>query len=442
MGQKRLKLSCGLTEFPIKILDLADSLEILDLSNNRLSSLPDAFEQLQNLKIAFFTNNEFEAFPEVLARCPKLSMVSFKGNKLKTISERALAPSIRWLILTNNQLKVLPAAIGQLSTLQKLMLAGNQLQSLPEALAHCQNLELIRLSANRLPTLPDWLLTLPRLAWLAYAGNPGCDALASVAGSRSLRSLPIINAAEIQLGDSLGQGASGVIYQGWWTAAQKPGGMPTTAIEPQQVAIKLFKGEITSDGLPLDEMRACVAAGAHPHLVQVVGKLSHSSEGKAGLVFSFIPPDYKNLGNPPDFDTCTRDTYPAETAFTLPMILHIARGVASAVAQLHANGIIHGDLYAHNILVNDVGHSLLGDFGAAFFYDPIDPVLGPALARLEVRAFGCLLEDLLDRYSLTDGEEPADVSLTALRRLQQECLHPVPTMRPLFSTINERLASV
>jgi hypothetical protein len=39
-GIQRLDLSCGLTEFPREIFDLADSLEILNLSGNKLSCLP------------------------------------------------------------------------------------------------------------------------------------------------------------------------------------------------------------------------------------------------------------------------------------------------------------------------------------------------------------------------------------------------------------------
>lgn len=34
--------------------------------------------------------------------------------------------------------------------------------------------ELLRIAANRFQRLPAWLATLPRLAWLAYAGNPLC----------------------------------------------------------------------------------------------------------------------------------------------------------------------------------------------------------------------------------------------------------------------------
>lgn len=447
VGQKRLNLSCGLTEFPMEILALADSLEILDLSNNHFSTLPDAFGQLQKLKAVFFTNNEFEEFPAVLSACPSLSMISFKGNKLKTIGEQVLAPIIRWLILTNNQIETLPRDIGQLSRLQKLMLAGNQLQSLPDELANCQNLELIRLAANRLQKLPDCLFKLPRLSWLAYAGNPCCETNGAVTQSSTLRSLPIIDEDELQLGEILGQGASGVIYKGLWAskaAASSAATPPTESSQTQEVAVKLFKGDITSDGLPLDEMQACIAAGSHPNLVNVLGKLSQTPEGKAGLVFSFIPANYEKLGDPPSLETCTRDTYSTETSFTLPVIVKIARSIASAVAHLHANGIMHGDLYAHNILVDGAGESILGDFGAASFYDATDLPTGQTLERLEVRAFGCLLEDLLDCYASAQENDFAEevASLARLRRLQAECMQPVPSRRPLFTYICETLANV
>lgn len=39
-GIRHLKLSCALTSFPREIMDLADTLEILDLSGNALSDLP------------------------------------------------------------------------------------------------------------------------------------------------------------------------------------------------------------------------------------------------------------------------------------------------------------------------------------------------------------------------------------------------------------------
>jgi hypothetical protein len=425
-GSKRLKISCSLTQFPLEILAIADSLEILDLSNNHLRALPDEFERLKHLKIVFFTDNDFEEIPSVIRQCLDLKMVSFKSNQIASVGEHALPQKLRWLILTNNKIEKLPTSLGSMSHLQKLMLAGNRLQSLPESMASCQNLELIRLSANQLQRLPPWLFTLPRLSWLAYAGNPLCSTPATAKPV-----LPDIDWAELTLGEILGQGASGVIYQGLWT----------TKLAQQEVAIKIFKGEITSDGLPTDEMAASLAAGCHDNLVNVLGKLSNAPQEKLGLVFSFIPSDYKNLGQPPDFDTCTRDTYTASASFSLPVILRVTIGIASAAAHLHAKGIMHGDLYAHNILVNETGDSLLGDFGAASFYDKSDVVIGQALERLEVRAFGCLLEDMLDRCTLQEESEYYK-AVESLRCLQQDCLKPVLSGRPQFTEIGERLTSV
>lgn len=56
-GTQRLKLACGLTEFPRDIFDLADTLEVLDLSGNALSSLPEDLPRLSKLRIIFCSDN-------------------------------------------------------------------------------------------------------------------------------------------------------------------------------------------------------------------------------------------------------------------------------------------------------------------------------------------------------------------------------------------------
>lgn len=400
-GIKRLNLSENLTSFPEEIFDLADSLEILDLSNNLLSSLPEEINKLTHLKIAFFSNNRFTSVPSFIG-CKNLYMVGFKSNQIETFGEEVLPESVSWLILTDNRLKNLPSSIGRLTKLQKFALAGNHLEKLPEEMAACRNLELLRLSANNLREIPAWLWNLPKLSWLAFSGNP-CSPKAQF-------ELQEIAYESLEVKEKLGSGASGDIYKAYSKEDEHP------------VALKVFKGAITSDGYAHDEMNATISTGEHPNLIKVLSKLA--GDERLGLVLEYIPDVYRNLGLPPDFETCTRDTFTEKTSFTPETIYAVAKGIASAAAHLHARGLMHGDLYAHNILINDDDHCYLGDFGAASFYEPHRK----EFERIEVRAFGCLLEDILSLCPTKEG-----AIYTMLEELREKCMNEAVEERPLFS---------
>jgi len=422
VGQTRVKIACGLSEFPDELFDLAETLEVLDLSGNRLHSLPDKFASFKKLRILFLSDNEFDVLPEVLGQCPQLSMVGFKANRIASVPASSLPKMLRWLILTDNRIEALPDSIGDCRPLQKLMLAGNQLKSLPRAMAQCVNLQLLRISANQIDELPDWLFSMPKLSWLAFAGNPCC------CHSRADQALEEIHWNELHVNELLGEGASGLISKAYWQ-------------DHHDVAVKVFKGAITSDGLPADEMAASIAAGQHDNLVEVLGQLVGHPQEKSGLLLSLIADDFKNLAGPPSLDSCTRDVYSSACAFTLQEVDTLITGIASAAAHLHERSIMHGDLYGHNILVNDRAECLLGDFGAATFYGEQSPLISAALERLEVRAFGCLLEELLQRVTEPDdmGSSPVILSLQALLT---DCMSKTPSQRPSFSTIYGVLLSL
>jgi hypothetical protein len=413
-GTRRLDLACGLTDLPDDIWALADTLEVLNLSGNRLRDLPHQLPRLHKLQVLFASNNDFEVLPEVLGDCPQLQVVGFKANRIAQLPSAALPPALRWLILTDNALGHLPNALGERAALQKLMLAGNRLTALPDSLQAAHGLELLRLSANRLSTLPAWLTELPRLSWLALAGNaigwafPGDT------------DLPEVPWSSLTMGPLLGEGASGQIHRvqaaGW----------------PQALALKLFKGEVTSDGLPQDELSACLAAGEHPSLTTPVARLTDHPGQAQGLLMPLIPATHVNLAGPPSLQTCTRDVYPSGFNLPAPLALNIACDVADAVAHLHRRGVMHGDLYAHNILIDPVhGQARLGDLGAATRLPMDQPAIRQRLLTTEVRAFGCLLQELA-HHTTTTGPQAAPQELQALAHA---CLSPVPSERPNMADV-------
>ncbi|MEZ8029081.1 protein kinase [Enterovibrio norvegicus] len=379
VGVTRLTLSENLTEFPLEILSLADSLEILDLSNNQLSKLPAEIAHLHKLKIFFASNNRFNTMPEVLGNCPELEMIGFKANQIVHVPENALPPKLRWLILTDNRIETLPDSLGQRPRMQKLALAGNRLTSLPQTMRHLENLELLRISANQLTECPNQLLDLPKLAWFAFAGNPFCQT------DLSIDSVPHVASSRFTLQNVLGQGASGVISKAVWNDAQQD--------FQDDIAVKVFKGEVTSDGYPQDELNACLKVGNHPNLVQSLAQVNEP--GFLALIMNLIPSHYKNLGLPPNFDTCTRDTFPAGFTLSIAQIDTIVTQMRDVFEHLHANQVCHGDLYAHNTLFDEEANILFGDFGAASMYHMLDDKQQSQIKQIEQRALDFFIDDLL-----------------------------------------------
>jgi len=282
-------------------------------------------------------------------------------------------------------------------------------------MANCINLELLRVSANKLTSIPKWLFNLPKLSWVAFGGNPASHKITVK------NNLDTYDWKGFTVKELLGEGASGIIFKTYWDLKNK------------DAAIKVFKGSVTSDGLPEDEMEISIAAGRHNNLIPILGKIKNHPDGKNGLIMKLISPTYTNLGNPPSLETCTRDIFDEKSVFNVHELLKIAKSIASVCSQLHQKGINHGDLYAHNILINETAECLLGDFGAASFYKT-NSELSTTIERIEVRAFACLLEDLLNLV-----HDPTDEIIKKWQNLITDCTKLKVKLRPSFSEILETL---
>lgn len=366
---KKLTLR-GAEKFPIDVLDIAQDIEILDMSVGHLSSLPDDFLRLTNLKVLFLSNHDFTEIPPVLARCGKLEMIGMKSCKIKRLDGGNLPASLRALTLTDNQIVEVAPAIGKLKNLQKIILTGNRISELPRELLECEKLELIRLAVNRFDVLPEWLLQLPRLAWYGDAGNP-----ASRGVTQNAR---MIDWSQLTIGEELGRSAKNIVYR--------------ALCDEAEVAVKLYGGEISADGTSEDEIQVNLLMGQHDRLIRCIGEVKNAPDGKRGLVMQLVPSNFRTLAGPPDLSTQTRDIYSG--TFEMVYIKNVLRDIASALQHLHERGIMHGDIYAHNILVDPEGRSYLGDYGASSFYDPLT---SKVREHVEIRAFAYLMQELLLR---------------------------------------------
>ena len=103
---------------------------------------------------------------------------------------------------------------------------------------------------------------------------------------------------------------------------------------------------------------------------------------------------------------------------------------------MHNRKVLHRDLKSANCLLDLGGGAKLSDFGAAFYYGGLPAEQRPAFERMEARAFGLLLEELLERH---DGAG-SDALLAPLREAAAAATRARPEERPGFSALARMLA--
>ena len=379
-GARHIRISDGLTQFPKALYALAETLEILDLSGNQLTTLPDDLTRFARLRILFASSNPFTELPRVLGQMPQLEMVGFKACRITHVPHDSLPPRLRWLILTDNQVQSLPESLGDCTRLQKLMLSCNQLTHLPESLARCDRLELLRIASNRFEQLPALIFALPALAWLAMAGNPITQKSELLALDRY--ALEPYFYQNLKIHECLGEGASGHIYR--------------ASHGDQSVALKVFKAAYTSDGTPQSELAAGLAAGSHPNLLTPTAAVTGAPDGRLATALPLLGAQMQPLAGPPSFDSCTRDIYAPDLRLSPSVAEQLILNIRAAVQHLHGRGLLHGDLYAHNTLCNlHTGEAMLSDMGAAALLQDLPPMQKAQLQQMELRALRILEAEVL-----------------------------------------------
>ncbi len=160
-----------ISEIPEALAQLT-SLQELNLSINRIRGIPEALAQLTSLQVLNLNNNQIREIPEALAHLTSLQGLFLDNNQIREIPEAlAQLTSLQHLFLNNNQIREIPEALAQLTSLQDLDLSNNQIREIPEALAHLTSLQYLDLRNNQIREIPEALAHLTSLQYLFLSYN-------------------------------------------------------------------------------------------------------------------------------------------------------------------------------------------------------------------------------------------------------------------------------
>ncbi|KAK4212448.1 hypothetical protein QBC37DRAFT_193316 [Rhypophila decipiens] len=151
------------------------NLEILDLHNNKISSLPPDLGNLGRLRILNVSQNEFGSLPfDILATLPITEITARKNRLTGTLIPESVAalPTLQTLDVSSNQLSHLYSESKSLGmpALSQLCLSINRLQSLPDVSAW-RNLVTLAADENSISAMPTGFTSLGQLRSADLSSN-------------------------------------------------------------------------------------------------------------------------------------------------------------------------------------------------------------------------------------------------------------------------------
>jgi serine/threonine-protein kinase len=248
----------------------------------------------------------------------------------------------------------------------------------------------VRVDAEAAPTdrpLIDQLKTLAALRQVAGRVEPPPGLTASWGHLRVL--------------ERIGRGAFGTVYRAWDTRLDR------------EVALKLLSFESAGPDSPestvIEEGRL-LARIRHPNVVTIYG--AERMDGRVGL--------WMELVKGRTLEHALRDG----ATFTSREVMHIGTDLCRAVAAVHAAGLLHRDIKAQNVMMEETGRLVLMDFGTGrelggapdtdvtgtpLYLAPEVLAGNTATARSDVYSIGVVLYRLLTGSYPVQGRDLADL---------------------------------
>ena len=214
------------------------------------------------------------------------------------------------------------------------------------------------------------------------------------------------------------------------------------------VAVKILHEQFRSDTEFIDKFNREAQAAArlsHPNIVNIydVGVMDDAHY----IVMEYVP------------GRTLKDKIKQEGRLSVEEALHIAKDIASALANAHANNLVHCDIKPHNILMMPDGSAKVADFGIAravtestmtysgnvvgsvHYFSPEQAKGTMITPKSDVYSLGVVLYEMLTGTLPFTGETPVSI---AMKHLQDEPLSVRqidPSIPPVVEAIVTRAMS-
>jgi len=161
----------GIRAFPQAILNARQLVE-LNMSNNKLVSIPFGIAALDQLTKLDLHNNKIASLPESIGMIPQLETLDLSCNELvKLPNSFCRMMHLHSLSLQKNKLTQLPDNIGVLTELRSLNVEYNEITRLPPSIVRLSSLENLNLSFNKIRRIPQDFGNLRSLKELSLKSN-------------------------------------------------------------------------------------------------------------------------------------------------------------------------------------------------------------------------------------------------------------------------------
>ena len=148
------------------------SIEVLKVNGNYLTTLPKQISNLKNLTKLYLNNNNFKFLPGEIFYLPQLRELNVSYNRLSSLPESiGCSVCLSSLDASYNHLSYLPESLNRLKNLVTLNLENNQFVKIPFPVFNVKSLETLNLSNNKILHLPKNMLHLENLSCLRLSGN-------------------------------------------------------------------------------------------------------------------------------------------------------------------------------------------------------------------------------------------------------------------------------